>query len=82
MNCSDCAAAGQREHWGFTAGCPGCCARAAARTPHWRRVRDNGMWQDRQYRGLLGMFGLTHEQVRSAAAGDKVAFAQASGRAR
>lgn len=72
MTCTDCTTARERDWWGFTGGCRGCCARAASRTPHWRRVRDNGMQQDRQYRQLLAQFELTHEEVRAAAAVDRV----------
>jgi hypothetical protein len=67
--CPDCTQAAARPWNGFRAGCPGCAARAAARSPHFRRVRDQGM-QDRQYRALLEQFGLTHQQVKDAAAAD------------
>lgn len=68
--CEDCAAAA-REPWrGFMASCRGCCARALARSPHFRRVRDSGM-QDRAYRSALQQFGLTHEEVREAVRKDK-----------
>lgn len=70
--CADCQASAQREHWGFTAGCAGCCARAASRSPHFRRVRDAAMQPDSQYRRLLSQFGLQHEQVRAAAAADRI----------
>ena len=69
--CMDCTKAARAEHWGFAADCVGCCARAAARSPHFRRVRDAGMQQDGQYRRLLAQFGLQHEQVRAAAAADR-----------
>ena len=72
MTCADCTTAAKRSHWGFTAGCRGCCARSASRTPHWRRVRDNGMQPDRQYRLLLDHFGLTHDEVRVAASLDRL----------
>ena len=72
MSCADCATAAVKSWWGFTAGCRGCCARAAARSPHWRRVRDAGGALDRQYRQLLKQFALSHEEVRSAAQVDKV----------
>ncbi len=72
LTCNDCILASQREYWGFAAGCRGCCARAAARTPHWRRVRDAGMHIDSQYRRLLTQFSLSHEQVRAAAAADRL----------
>lgn len=71
MTCPDCAAAAQAEHWGFRAGCRGCCARAAARSPHYFRVQQAG-YQDRQYRALLTQFELTHAEVRAAAAADKL----------
>jgi hypothetical protein len=69
MTCTDCLAAAVKLHHGFAAECHGCCARAAARSPHFRRVRDAGV-QDREYRALLAQFDLTHEQVRTAAAAD------------
>lgn len=69
MSCQNCATAAQVMHHGFTAGCAGCCARAAARSPHYRRCQDAGV-QDHEYRRLLEQFNLTHEQVRQAAASD------------
>jgi hypothetical protein len=65
MTCKDCDDATAFPHHGFTSGCIGCCARAAARGHHFDRVRRAGM-QDRPYRTLLEQFGLTHEQVREA----------------
>jgi len=65
VSCTDCDKAAKRRWHGFTNGCQGCNARAAARTPHFRRVRDAGML-DRQYRTMLQQFGLTHEEVRAA----------------
>jgi hypothetical protein len=72
VSCLDCATSAKAEHWGFTAGCSSCCARAASRTPHFRRVRDAGMQLDSQYRRLLAQFRLDHEQVRAAAAADRL----------
>jgi carboxylesterase type B len=74
--CADCTAAAAQPWHGFTAKCPGCCARAAARSPHFRRVRDNGT-QDRQYRALLEQMGLSHDQVKAAAAADVEGRAEA-----
>lgn len=71
MTCPNCATAAQVMHHGFTAGCAGCCARAAARSPHYRRCLDKGV-QDREYRRLLEQFKLTHEQVREAARVDRI----------
>lgn len=67
--CSDCIASKQRPWHGFRSACPGCCARAAARSPHFRRVREAGRL-DTPYRALLRQFGLEHEQVKAAAAVD------------
>ena len=67
--CPDCAKAAAGVWHGFRAGCQGCCARATARGPNFARVRTTGS-QDRQYRAQLQQFGLTHEQVKAAAAAD------------
>lgn len=67
--CEDCWEATQKPHHGFTAACKGCCARAASRSPHYRRYRDNGV-QDREYRGLLTQFDLKHADVVAAAQSD------------
>lgn len=69
--CGNCIAAAATEHHGFSAGCKGCCARAAARSPHFRRVRDQG-YQDRHYRALLQQFDLTHDDVKAAANADRL----------
>ncbi len=69
MTCPDCTAASERGHHGFRAECMGCCARAAARGPHYRRCRDAGV-QDRAYRQMLEQFGLTHQQAQDAATSD------------
>lgn len=71
MKCLDCSTAAEQQHHGFMADCPGCCARAAARSPHFARVRKLGK-QDRGYRALLEHFGLSHEQVKAAADADAV----------
>lgn len=67
--CPDCTAAAAAPWHGFTNGCRGCCARAAARSPHFARVKAAGQ-QDRPYRALLEQFGLTHSDVKAAAAAD------------
>jgi hypothetical protein len=67
--CPDCAAAAKVLHHGFRANCRGCCARAAARSPQFFKVRQAGM-QDRGYRALLDRFGLTHAEVKAAHAAD------------
>lgn len=71
MSCPDCTLAAQELHHGFSAGCHGCCARAASRSPHFRRVRDSGTL-DRPYLALLEQFQLNHDQVKAAAAADAI----------
>lgn len=76
MSCLACQISAQREHHEFLANCVGCCARAAARGPHFFRVRKAGAL-DRQYRAMLQQFGLTHDLVKSAAALDVVSRGRA-----
>lgn len=71
MTCEDCATAAVTQHHGFTAGCAGCCARAASRSPHFDRVRKLGRL-DSGYRMLLDEFRLTHDQVKAASAADAI----------
>lgn len=68
--CPACLTAAEVVHNNFREHCTGCCARAASRSPHYRRVRDAGGLQDRAYKLLLLQFGLTHDQVRAAADAD------------
>ncbi len=70
MTCHACSAAAVRISHEFIAGCRGCCARAAARSPQFAAVRKAGV-QDHAYRRLLAQFGLDHEAVKAAAAADK-----------
>ena len=70
--CEDCTIAVKRVWWGFTADCEPCKARGAARLPQFKDAHDRGDWYWHPYRRLLGQLGLTHDQVRNAAARDKV----------
>lgn len=70
MTCHDCHLAAKKRHHGFSANCTGCAARSLVRSPHWRRVQQAGV-QDRYYRAALAQMGVTHDQVRAAAAADK-----------
>jgi hypothetical protein len=70
LQCPACAEAAQRESHLFQMGCRNCCARAAARSPQFAAARKAGVL-DHQYRRLLQQFGLTHDQVKAAAALDK-----------
>lgn len=69
MTCPACEEAARKMWHEFRANCVGCCARAAARSPQYRKAKDTGI-QDRAYRNLLQQFGLTHAQVQAAAAAD------------
>lgn len=69
MACDNCTRAATEPWHGFTAGCPGCCARSVARSPQFHAVRKSGM-QDRRYRALLEQMGTTHDAVKAAAAAD------------
>lgn len=69
-SCPDCSAAAKKRWHGFHANCLGCAARSLVRGPHFRRVQQAGVL-DRQYRGACEQLGVTHEQVRAAAAADK-----------
>lgn len=68
--CPDCTKAALKRHHGFMADCRGCCARACARGQAFQRVRLAGA-QDHRYRLALQQFGLTHDEVKAAAAADK-----------
>lgn len=67
--CKDCLSAAVRRHHGFAMGCRGCCARAAARSHHFHRVKQAGRL-DSEYRRLLDHFKLTHDEVKAAQAAD------------
>ena len=69
MNCPHCTTATERSHWEFASDCKGCIARGVARGPHFRRCRELGAL-DRAYRQHLEQAGVTHEQVKEAAAAD------------
>lgn len=70
--CRDCESAKVKRHHGFMAECRGCCARATARMPQFAESRKAGV-MTHEYRRLLDQFGLTHDQVKAAAAADKAA---------
>jgi hypothetical protein len=68
-SCAHCKESTLRSCYHFTAGCLGCCARSAARSPQFDRVRRAGAL-DRPYRALLEQFGLNHATVRAASEAD------------
>lgn len=70
--CDNCKAAAERLWHGFTGGCKGCCARAAARSPQAFKARKAGDRYDADYRGLLAQFGLTHNDVLVAHQADAI----------
>lgn len=63
--CPHCTAAARGPHFAFQASCRGCVAREISRGPHFHRCRVAGK-QDREYRELLALKGLTHEEVVAA----------------
>lgn len=69
--CPDCSAAA-REIWhGFRSTCPGCTARAVSRTQQHAEARAARVLTA-AYRAALTKAGVTHQQVKDAAAVDKV----------
>jgi len=70
-SCPDCRDAAQQPWHGFHASCEGCTARSVSRGPHFARVRASGT-QDAGYRRLLDMAGVSHQQVKDAAAADRI----------
>lgn len=76
MTCQACTDAAERVSAMFHAGCPGCMARSAARSPQFRQARDAGRITH-GYRLLLQAYygadcdiGKANEQVKAAAAAD------------
>lgn len=69
MTCPACDIAHRELSHEFRANCPGCAARAVARGQNFRRVRDAGRL-DRKYQAELDLVGVTHDQVKAAAAND------------
>lgn len=63
--CPACLTAALRISHEFRADCQGCCARAAARGPHFSRVMHSGR-QDSDYRRMLEQFQLSHAAVKLA----------------
>jgi len=71
LECFDCMAAASGVHHGFSNGCRGCAARAACRSLPYAVARKTGR-QDWRYRSLLEMLGVTHDEVKAAAAIDEL----------
>ena len=67
--CSSCFTAALRVSGMFSADCRGCEARAVARSPAFRKVRDAGKLSQ-EYLELLETLKLTHAEVKSAYAAD------------
>jgi hypothetical protein len=68
--CPDCEASSQWLHHGFSASCAGCQARMLSRSPDFSQSRRNGS-QTSRYVAALAAAGLTHDQVKAAAAADR-----------
>lgn len=71
LECFDCMAAASGVHHGFSSGCRGCAARAASRSPPYAVARKTGR-QDWRYRAMLELLGVSHDEVKAAAAIDDV----------
>jgi hypothetical protein len=76
MRCHDCQAALVGPSHGFTASCKGCAARAISRGPNYRAALDSGR-QGAMYRDELHKLGVTHEDVKAAAAADAMRIEKA-----
>lgn len=62
MTCEHCTAAAQGPHYVYSASCKACQARDIAGGPVFFRCREAGK-QDKEYRSLLQLRGVTHEAV-------------------
>jgi hypothetical protein len=71
MSCEDCAKAAAGMWHGFRSTCPGCTARAVARTPQHAEARAARVLTQ-AYRAVLQKAGVTHQQVKDAAALDRL----------
>ncbi|QAZ38444.1 hypothetical protein C1M51_02855 [Methylibium sp. Pch-M] len=69
MTCPDCTRSAAELWHGFRGQCPGCAARAVARGPNYRESHGAGRLTSK-YRAELELLGVTHDQVKAAAAGD------------
>ena len=67
--CDDCLSATKRISHGFR-DCPGCKARAVARSPRFCASVKGGV-QTPEYRRMLDQVGVTHDQVKAAAYADR-----------
>lgn len=71
MSCEDCTKAAAGVWHGFRASCHGCTARAVARTPQHAEARAARVLTA-AYRAALTKAGVTHQQVKDAAALDRL----------
>ena len=71
MSCEDCTKAAAGVWHGFRASCHGCTARAVARTPQHAEARSARVLTQ-AYRAALLKAGVTHQQVKDAAALDRL----------
>lgn len=69
MSCEDCIRSAAEAWHGFRHGCPGCAARAVSRGHNYRDAQTSGR-QTVKYRAELELLGVTHDQVKQAAAAD------------
>lgn len=72
MTCAHCTAAAKGQHHVFQASCKACQARDIAQGPLFFRCRQAGK-QDKEYRALLKLRGVSHEAVVRAAEVERAA---------
>jgi hypothetical protein len=68
-DCADCKAAAAQQWHGFRSNCRQCLARGFSRGPDFFRAKSAGRL-DKDYLDLLQSLGLTHIEVKQAAAED------------
>lgn len=84
MKCAACATAAERVSATFHAGCRGCMARSAARSPQYREARNAGRITHgyrlllEQYYGAGCDLAKAHDEVKAAAAADFESCAEAA----
>lgn len=69
VTCPACAEAKERPSGRFLMGCRGCIARGVSRTINYRDSQQQGRLTHK-YRLQLEQAGVSHEEVKAAAAGD------------
>jgi hypothetical protein len=64
MTCADCTQARAKPWHGYRADCPGCKARAAARSPEFHAAHKAGKLT-RDYKAVLDGLGVSHDDAKA-----------------